>query len=110
MIKKISADKIIKVIERADTETPEPCFKIIKENKKFCPHAHLNIFRHHRQVFCTDCGAKLDAFDALLSMAAKDNNCVEEMQRRKYELQRLKAEKDKLEGDIKKYERLKRAP
>lgn len=101
MVKQIAQDKIVNVIDREDTTTPEPCFKIVQENKKYCPHGHLNIFKHHRQVFCTDCGEKIEAFDALVSMASKDNNCISEMRWRQIELKRLNEEKEELENDIK---------
>lgn len=101
MVKQIAPEKIINVIEREETETPEPSFKIVQEDKKFCPHSHLNIFKHHRLIYCTDCGAKLEAFDAILSMAGKDNQCIHEMKWRKVELRRLNEEKGKLENEIK---------
>lgn len=100
MVKEFSTDKVINVITREETMVPEPCFVIVREEKKYCPHAHLNIFQHHRRVFCKDCGATLDAFEALLSMANKDNQCISEMRWRQYELKTITEEKMKLENEI----------
>lgn len=98
----IQFDNIVNIIEREETNEPEPTMVLIREdNRKYCPHNHLNIFVHHRFVKCKDCGATLDAFEALRTLAQEENNMISEIKYLFYELKHRKEEKEKLEKEIK---------
>jgi len=92
--------KIIRVYEREETTIPEPNLTVVEEHKKFCPHNHLNIFKHHRQIFCKDCGAKLEAFEVLIHFTTEENYTLNQISWLEYELKQKQEEKEKLQREI----------
>lgn len=96
----IDLDNVINVIEREDTDYPEPQLVVMREDRPYCPHNHLNIFKHHRKIYCKDCGAKLDPFDAILSFSSKGNSVLSNIKWLNIELKQKQQEKENLIREI----------
>lgn len=98
----IKLDKIVNVIPKDDEEIPEPHILVNHEgeNKKFCPHDHINIYQYHRKIFCKDCGAALDPFDFLVRVGNNEDSQFSNRIWLKYQIRSLEEDKERLFKDI----------
>lgn len=96
----VSFDKIVKVIEREETDMPEPSLNVIEEHRKYCAHEHVNLFVHHRILVCRDCDATIDPYDFVFKLAREGNNHISTIKWLRYELKNIQKQKEELEKDI----------
>lgn len=100
----IQFDKIVKVIERHETDMPEPTMEVISSwdegHKQYCPHEQVLLFLHHRLLKCKKCNQVLDPFEFIKKLANEESNHIGQIKYLRHELKWKEKEKADLERQI----------
>lgn len=98
----IQFDKIVKIIEREETDLPEPTMNVINSDsgKPYCPHAEINLFIHQRQVQCRKCQKVINPIDFIFTLAREESNHISQIRWLRYELKSIEKTKVDLERQI----------
>ena len=66
----------------------------------FCSHRRVELVSDSRRVFCRDCAAEVDAFDALLDIARVPERYIESRKAAKREARRAHSELDEVKREL----------
>jgi hypothetical protein len=87
----------IEVTNPDDYEEPE-MFVVVEEpqGQKFCDHATIRVYPHHRVIKCRKCQATIDPFDYILLAGRASNNFLTHIKYLKIQMDRMAKEHDDL--------------
>lgn len=98
----VQFDKIVKIIEREETDIPEPSMNIVDTDygKPYCPHDEINLFIHQRQVQCRNCRQVIDPIDFIFRLAREESNHISQIRWLRHELKNIEKQKSDLERQV----------